>query len=143
MSLRQIEVNKFGENINVLLSHHNELKLAIHNKKNEASLGSELVTQFILSVSVLWQSFLHDLFIAYILMDPERAMVSIRSRLSQSIEGKFGVAVANNTHFDTPKSLNRSKIIDLIDPKGWNISVTTADKMFARAACASNGITAQ
>ena len=41
------------------------------------------------AVSVLWQSFLHDLFIAYILMDPERAMASIRSRLTQSIEGKF------------------------------------------------------
>ena len=126
MSLRDTEVQKFNSRLNLLLSHHDELKLAIHNKKNEASLGSELVTQFILSVSVLWQSFLHDLFIAYILMDDSRAMASINTRVFQSVEDRFGVAVAKNIRFETPNSPSRAKIIDLLDPKGWNISVTTS-----------------
>ena len=133
MSLRDTEVQKFNKSLNLLLSHHDELKLAIHNKKNEASLGSELVTQFILSVSVLWQSFVHDLFISYILMDDSRAMASINTRVSQSIEDKFGVAVAKNIRFETTKSLSRAKIIDLLDPKGWNISVTSSAQLSKKA----------
>ena len=133
MSLRNTEVHKFNNNLNSLLSHHDELKLAIHNKKNEARLESELVTQLILSVSVSWQSFVHDLFIAYILMDDSRAMASIKARVSQSIEDRFGIAVAKNMCFETPKSPSRAKIIDLLDPKGWNISVTTSAQLSKKA----------
>lgn len=133
MSLSSREIDKFNRNLDILLSHHQELKLAIHNKKNEESLKSELVSQFILSVSVLWQSFMHDLLIAYILMDPSRAIESIKSRLSQSVESKFGAAVSKNTMFVKPKKLSRSTIIALLDPKGWNISVSTADKLSNKA----------
>lgn len=133
MSLRDTEVDKFNRNLDILLSNHNELKLAIHNKKNEASLESELVTRFILSVSVLWQSFIHDLFIAYISMDKSRAMASIKNRVSQSIQDRFGIAVSKNTYFKTPKRPSRTKIIELLDPKGWNISVTNSVQLSERA----------
>jgi len=133
MTLRDTEVNKFNGKLDLLLSHHNELKLAIHNKKNEASLESELVTQFILSVSVLWQSFVHDLFIAYILMDHSRALATIKSRVSKSIEDKFGITVAKNVYFKSPKSQSRAKIIDILDPKGWNITATTSAQLSAKA----------
>lgn len=133
MSLRDTEVQKFNNRLSLLQAHHDELKLAIHNKRNEASLESELVTQFILSVSVLWQSFVHDLFIAYTLMDDSRAMASIKERVTQSIKNKFGTAVAKKCHFETPANLSQAKIIDLLDPKGWNISVSTSRQLSKKA----------
>lgn len=133
MSLRDKEVAKFDIKLSTLISHHKELQLAIHNKKNEASLGNELVTQLTLSVSVLWESFLHDIMIAYILMDPRRTLLSIEERVLKSIEDKFGDTVAKNVSFGSLPNVTRSKLLSLLAQKGWNITSPSASKLSSKA----------
>ena len=85
-SLRDSEVTGFIGKVDSLISHHRELKIAIHNKRNEASLQSELAIQLALSLSVLWESFIHDILVAYILTDSARALCSLEERVRQSVQ---------------------------------------------------------
>ena len=133
VTLRDKEVAKFDNKLSALLSHHHELKLAIHNKRNEASLKNELVTQLALSLSILWESFLHDLIVSYILMRPHHTLTSLKLRIMQSVEGKFGEAVAKAVAFNSPSSLTRSKLLDLLNQRGWNITAASASKLADKA----------
>jgi hypothetical protein len=132
-ALRDAKVQSFIKQVESLLSHYNELKLAIHNKKNEASLQNELVVQLSLSISVQWESFIHDLIVAYVLSDSTRALESLEERVRQSIQGKFGAVTVKCFKFCKPTGLNREKIQELYDPKGWNITAQNASDLAKRA----------
>jgi hypothetical protein len=129
MSKCEKEIDHFDSQVERLLKHHKELKLAIHNKKNEASLQTELVTQFTLQTVVLWESFLSDLVIAYVLKDPKRALDSIKHKLKHSVSTKFGKEVSKCVKFSNPKIISDLKIRGLLDHKGWNITANNAESL--------------
>lgn len=107
--------------------------LAVHNKKNELTLRTMLVEQFVMSSVVLWESFLNDLFLAYALEQPETALGSLRKRITQSIDGKFGQHAASCFQFSVKKPLTKQRLIALLDPKNWNITVTSAQELASKA----------
>lgn len=129
MSKCEKEIEHFDLQVERLLKHHKELKLAINNKKNEASLQTELVTQFILQIVVLWESFLSDLMISYVLNDPKRALDSIRRKLKESVSAKFGKEVLKCVKFSKPTIISDLKIRGILDHKGWNITAKNAEML--------------
>src|SRR5262245_34802645 len=107
--------------------------LAVHNKVNQAALETTLVEQFVMLSAVQWESFLNDLIIAYVMMRPQAAIKNLETRINQSVEGKFGERAAGCTIFKVPKPFTRPKIVGLLDPKDWNITVASAKELSAKA----------
>ena len=81
--------------------------LAVHNKRNQAALETMLVEQFVMLSVVQWESFINDLIIAYVLMRPNTALKSLRRRIEQSIERKFGERRRTASH-----SKSGSRLLD-------------------------------
>ncbi len=133
MSIRDTTVQKFTDRLDGLIAHHSELKLAIHNKRNETTLEKELVTQFVLQASVFWESFQNDLLLAYIEMSPSKALGSLEQRVKQSVEGKFGKSTRRAFTFTRPGSPTRKILTSMLDHRGWNISATNSDKLASKA----------
>lgn len=133
MTERDKTVGSFVGQLNDLLSHHVELKLAIHNKRNESTLADELVCQFVLQAAVLWESFQNDLLLTYVEMMPSKALASLESRIRQSVEGKFGKGCRRATTFTRPSSLSRAVLEALLDHRGWNLSSRNADQLSSTA----------
>lgn len=133
MSDRDKTVQRFVNQLNELLSHHGELKLAIHNKKNESTLENELVCQFVLQAAVLWESFQSDLLLTYIVMKPSKALKSLETRIRQSVGEKFGKGCRRATNFTRPSRPSRAVLEGLLDHRGWNLTVRNADKLSGRA----------
>jgi len=133
MTLRDTAVKRFTNRLEALISHHNELKIAIHNKRNEATLENELVTQFVLQATVIWESFLNDLILAYIEMSPSKAISSIETRIKQSVENKFGKSSRRALTFSHPGKATRAVLVSLLDHRGWNISSRDATGLATKA----------
>ncbi len=83
--------------------------------------------------AVQWESFLNDLIVAYVLMQPATALTSLQKRIDQSIAGKFGERAARCVSFDVEKPTTRQHVVGLLDPKDWNITVASANELSAKA----------
>lgn len=104
-----------------------------HNKVNQAALETMLVEQFVMLSAVQWESFLNDLIVAYVMMRPQAALNNLESRIEKSVESKFGEHAANCTTFKVQRPFSRQKIVGLLDPKNWNITVTSAQELTMKA----------
>lgn len=129
MNLRDSRVDIFKKRLDALLAHHTELKLAIYGKKKEQILHSELAIQLTLQSVVLWEAFLSDLVLAYVEMNPRKALSEIEGRVQQSVTSKFGRVCARCFRFNGPRSVNRRTLARLLDDKGWNITARTASEL--------------
>lgn len=123
----------FAKRMSKATSCHEELILAVHNKRNERALQTMLVEQYVTLAVVTWETYLHDLFIAYILKKPDNALSSIEKRITQSVESKFGSGAANCLSFSVKTPLTEQRITSLIDPKEWNITVKSAQELTSKA----------
>lgn len=133
MSQRDKIVASFVEAANQLLAHYSELSLAIHNKRNEASLGNELSTQTSLSLLVLWENFVNDILLTYAQSDPTRLVRSTEARILQSVEKKFGKLCARHIHLDLPRTLSLKMIAAIADDQGRNVTAQSANELATRA----------
>jgi hypothetical protein len=124
---------RFIKRLTQLVQQHRELLLAIHNKRNEASLETILSEQFLMAVAVLWEAFVNDLFIAYVTMKPETFLNSLEERINASVSEKFGSEAAKSIKLKLPESITRNKALALVDPKGWNIAFVSFEAMANRA----------
>jgi hypothetical protein len=123
----------FERRLSKAIGCHRELMLAVHNKRNQAALETMLVEQFVMLSAVQWESFLNDIIIAYVMMRPDTALRSLQNRIRQSIEGKFGERAANSTSFRVQMPIARQRVVGLLDPKDWNITVGSAQELTTKA----------
>ncbi len=133
MNPRDKVVTRFEDAVRSSLANHDELVLALFGKKRQASLETVLVEQLVLSTAITWEAFLSDLFVAYIEMKPKTCLDGLARRLDESVAAKFGKPVARLTTFERPSTLGQSKIAALVDPAGWNLSLSSASKLSSRA----------
>lgn len=126
-------VFKFHKRLDEAVRHHSELLHAVHNHKRQASLESLLVEQFAFTTTVLWEVFLSDLLMAYVSEDPSTFLADLKSRLHESVKGKFGTMAAKHVALTPPASIQPHRISEWLDPKDWNISVPSAAKLSVRA----------
>jgi hypothetical protein len=123
----------FKKRLSKAITCHLELILAVHNKRNQAALETMLVEQFVMLSAVQWESFLNDLIIACVLMRPDTALKNLQGRVEQSIKGKFGEKAANCMTFKVEKPITRQRVVGLLDPKDWNITVGSAQELSTKA----------
>jgi hypothetical protein len=133
MSQLNTATGSFLKAVRRLIANHSELLLAIHNKKNEASLANELSSRTALGLIVLWENFVNDLVLAYAEDDPSRVLKSMKNRILQSVESKYGAACVRHVKCNFPQSMSARKIAALVDEKGMNITARTAADLAARA----------
>lgn len=126
-------IDGFQKKVAEASAHHSELLLAVYGKRRQLSLETRLIEQFVMSIAVLWESFINDLIIAYVIEHPESCLRNIQERINQSISEKFGSLAAKKIRFIKLKKLSRAQALALIDPKGMNITAKTADNLSARA----------
>lgn len=110
-----------------------ELVLAIHNKRNERSLEALLAEQLVMSVAVIWESFITDLLLTYATIDSYKAIRALRDRIIKSTKDRFGSEVSKRIRFSIRGKLGRQRIAALLDPKGWNFSDKNTESLSQRA----------
>ena len=76
---------------------------------------SELV---LLSGMVMWDSFVADLFVAYVNRDSTKYREYLRLEVQKFVGGKFGTATATAVTLDLTKHIPRKKVRDLLDAEG-------------------------
>ena len=129
---RQV-VLKFQKRLDEAVHHHGELLHAVHNHKRQAALESLLAEQFAFTTTVLWEVFLSNVLIAYVSDDPSAFLADLRTRLTESVKGRFGAAAAKCVSLVPPAVIQPHRIPEWLDPKEWNISVSSAAKLASKA----------
>ena len=132
-SASQEVVRKFTKRLQTAVDYHQELMLAVHLKKHQASLETMLAEQFVLNAAVLWEVFLSDLLMAYLVTSPVPYLKSLKQRVLQSVKERFGSDAARFATIKMPKSLSLSKANALADPKNFNVTVNSAEMLTRRA----------
>lgn len=132
-SASQEVVRKFTKRLQTAVDYHKELMLAVYLKKHQAALETMLAEQFVLNAAVLWEVFVSDLLVAYLVTSPQPYLTSLKQRVLQSVRERFGSDAARFAVVKTPKSLSVGKAAALADPKNFNITVKSAEMLTKRA----------
>jgi hypothetical protein len=111
------------------VSWHGELMLAVHRKVNQAALETMLVEQFAMLSAVQWESFLNDIIMTYAVMRPRAAIKALQQRVGASVRSRFGERAARCMKFQVKSPVTWDRLVGLLDPKDWNISFTSAEKL--------------
>jgi hypothetical protein len=118
----------FNRRVSHLLRDYDELRLAVHQKRRQASLETILAEQTAMSLAVFWESFLHDLMIAHIVRRPEPCLKDYEDRVHKIVSEKLpGALKWIGVGFPDTPSL--AQLERLLDPKGWNIVPGSASLM--------------
>ena len=133
MSAAGAIVDKFLTRIAQLSEYHRELLQTVAGKKRQIALEEMLSEQFVLNLAVLWEAFLSDLLIAYVVDDPKTTLKDLRERIGQSLKGNYGAEAESMTKFRMPRSLTRARARLLVDPKSFNVTAHSAEKLAERA----------
>lgn len=121
-------IAKFQRRINGILKDYEELSLALNQKRREASLQALIAEQCVMSQAVFWESFIHELILSHLCDKPETYLSDLKKRVSQSVAGKFPAA-SRWVRVRFPGQLSRGRLLALVDPKGWNITASTAEEL--------------
>ncbi len=127
--------NKFINDIEELISIHKKLMSTVTGLVNQASFETMLAKQFVLLLSIQWESFVDDLLVAYVVTNPTVFYKNTKQKIKKSNNDKFGSSLANRIKFVAPRPLSDMMARTFLDPKGWNIGPTDARKLadFANA----------
>jgi len=125
--------SKFVKRLQTSIDYHRELLLAVHLKKHQAGLETMLTEQFVFYIVVVWEVFLHDLLLSYLVMSPELFSKNLKERINQSVRESYGFGASQMVRFNGPKELSIPKAASLADPKGFNITVASSDHLTKRA----------
>jgi hypothetical protein len=84
-----------------------------------------------LSAAVLWEGYISDLFLAYINRDPTQFRLHLQNALKEAIADKAKPARIFDSYgkLAIPEHLPKSDIVQLIDPRGSNITFRNYDDL--------------
>jgi len=126
-------IRKFTKRLTIGIGYHRELLLAVHLKRHQASLETMLAEQFTFNSAVLWEGFLSDILLAYVVRNPAAYLKVLKSRVSQSLKDRYGSEVVKCAALSFPPRVTRSQARALIDPKQFNITVESASGLSKKA----------
>lgn len=126
-------IRKFTERLTAAIDYHRELLLAVHLKTHQASLETMLAEQFTFNSAVLWEGFLSDILLTYVVMSPKTYLALLEQRVTQSLKERFGSEVVRYHDISFPSKINRGQAKSLIDPKQFNITVRSATGLAQKA----------
>lgn len=119
---------RFQKRIDDVLRDTDELLLAVHAKHRQASLETLIIEQSVMLTTVLWEVFISDLVVAYVHMNPKPCLESHKDRFRQSVGEKFA-GISKWVSFDAPTGVTLAQAEKLLDPKGWNVTAGSAQKL--------------
>jgi hypothetical protein len=121
-----VEVGRvFADRIGRLVRDYDELLLAVHQKRRQASLETMLSEQTAMSLAVYWESFLSDILVSHIARSPKQCRKVNNERITKSIAEKFPGSL-NWISVETPDTPSADQIEKMLDPKGWNVTFKSA-----------------
>ena len=126
-------LKRFLQRLDESERHHNELMTVVGLHRHRASLESLLVTQFVLSLAVMWEALVSDLIVSYVAVSPGTFLQNLEKRIDQSLNDKFGPGVAKRVKFTPPATFNRAVAHSFLDHKGRNVTATSAQDLADRA----------
>jgi hypothetical protein len=127
-------IDDFKSQLDELSSYFDRVAAAIAGTQSEQSDLSLLAEQTFVSAAVAFESFVSDLFVAFINRDSSKLQSEYESRIKESVKSKFAQWHADQLKFSTVKHLSVDQIIEIMDKDGRNISFPTAAKMKAETA---------
>jgi hypothetical protein len=101
---------------------------AASGSKRRSSLETMLSEQAIMTLAVSWESFLHDVLISYMEHRPKPCLKDHADRIRRSLGERFPGA-SRWVSVTFPDSPTQAQLERLIDPKGRNISATSASTL--------------
>ena len=116
-----------------LIEYHEELLVAVQGKRRQVALEKMLAEQFAFNIVVLLEGFLSDVLMAYLSTSPQRYSQILKERLTASIKERYGAAASGLVSFKFPREISANTLRKLIDPKQFNLTFPSAEKLSARA----------
>lgn len=117
--------DRFQKRIADVLRDSDELFIAVHDKKRQASLENMIAEQSVMLTAVLWEAFVNDLVVSYVIRAPRTCLNDVTERFRQSTNEKFAGAT-RWISLNFPPELSQTQVEKLLDPKGWNITAKSA-----------------
>lgn len=103
-----------------------------HTVKESLSSAADLTrlsASTLISAATLWESFLSDLIVAYINRDPSQFAIHLEYALNEDLSDKQKQILNRYAPYKAPTSIDRGKIISLIDNNGNNITFSNAQAL--------------
>jgi hypothetical protein len=123
---------RFQRRVADVMRDMDELLLAVHSKHREASLTTMIAEQSVLITAILWETFVNDLLISYVLEDPRACLANLEARFRQSLSDKFAM-MSRWVDLNFPPELTQVQVEKMLDPKGWNLTAGSAEKLAEQA----------
>lgn len=114
--------DKFESKVMRNIEAYKDLLKAIDKKTNEKFLHNMIATQLAFAVLSLWEAFLSDILLSYVVKKPNKMLTRMEERVNQSIKDKFGNEILKCVFFKVKKHLTWHTLLHMIDPKGSNIT---------------------
>lgn len=127
--------NVFHVNIGLLELYFGRLSNLLIGSEDEDMDLSHLSSSVFLSGFVAFESFVSDLFLAYMNRDFSVYQGQLWGRIESSITERFGQWAISRLRFLTLKHVPINSIEDIVDPEGKVITFSTTEKMVE---CAKN-----
>jgi hypothetical protein len=126
-------IRKFRKRLTVSVGYYQEMLLAVHLKTHQASLETMLAEQFTFNCAVLWEVFLSDLLLAYVVMNPASYLKGLKANVSRSLKDRYGGEVEKCAELTFPSKITRVQAKALVDPKQFNISIQSSAVLTKKA----------
>jgi hypothetical protein len=124
-------INDFKSQLDELSSYFDRVAAAIVGTPTEQRDLSLLAEQTFVSGAVAFESFLSDLFVAFINRNSSKLQSEYESRIKESVKSKLSQWHADQLRFSAVKHLSVDQIIEIMDKEGRNITFSTALKLKA------------
>jgi hypothetical protein len=121
-------VARFVRRVADLTRDFDELLLAVHQKRREASLRAMLSEQTAILIAVLWETFVSEIITAYVAERPTSCLTDIENRFRKSVDEKFP-GIARWVACEFPPTVSWIQAEKLLDPKGWNVAARSAQEL--------------
>lgn len=106
---------------------------ALRPKLDSDSQATKLSALTLMTAATIWESFISDLFIAYINRDPSKFVLHLENALKSDMSSKQRQIQSRYAPFRSPTSIDKSTIASLVDENGNNITFPNATALKKRA----------
>ena len=123
----------FVNDARALMEYMDRTRRALEGGPHEKRDISRLASTTFLSLYVSFETFLSDLFLAYLNRDFSQYQASLGNRITQSVSEKFGAWAAGRSPFVSIRNVAVADLEDIIDPNGWNLTFRSAEVIREKA----------
>lgn len=126
-------IREFLESLRVLENGYDVVAASLGNSIKNGFVENLVAEQFATSIAILWEGFIHDVLVSYVLKSHKKYLNVLKKRIVKSVTERFGPECGNKIvfAFGTPRAISDIEL--LLDPKGWNLAANSGDKLAAVA----------